>query len=171
MFSQRDVQYVLRAHTESPKKPRNAVRLADGKTPYYVHPLWCATTLLTEVSLPEIFRYEGATALLYHDVLEDTTAGLPDWLSERVVRMVHDLTFPGPSTVEMEQIWARSSEIRLLKLYDKLSNLLDGSWMSKEKRAQYSQYVEQLFTDVVKHYGELNITRLARGYLYASRLG
>ena len=165
-MDKRDFVWVLDAHDDYARKPKNAVRKWDGKTPYHIHPTWCFTTIQTETSLQEEFRLDGALALLYHDVLEDTNRGLPPWLSEHVVSLVQDMTFHGGSQEEMERIWEKSAEVRLLKLYDKVSNLLDGVWMSTEKRAKYEEYTLKLCVDVETNFGaELNITRIARAIL------
>ena len=155
------INYSFTAHAEKPTKPSKAVRKWDGRTPYAVHPLWCATTLLTETSLPEDLRMRGAKALLLHDVLEDTTAGLPEGLEPQVVSLVEGMTFAS-SEEEMEQVWSRSDEVKLLKLYDKISNLLDGSWMSHEKKGRYVAYTKRLLGEVERDYGLLNIVRIAR---------
>ena len=160
------VDYVIDAHKNHSKKPENAVRRWDGTTPYFMHPLWCATTMITETSLPEQIRETGSLALLYHDVLEDTTAGLLDELPEDVRRLILEMTseawaVPEGSAIEMQEIWSRSPEARLLKLYDKTSNLLDGVWMPPGKHKAYVDYTRKLADDVRSRYGELNITRIA----------
>lgn len=155
------IGYSFAAHAEQPTKPSKAVRKWDGKTPYGIHPTWCAMTLLTETSLPEELRATGAQALLLHDVLEDTTAGLPQGTPDEVAKLVEGMTFAS-SDEEMELIWTRSQEIKLLKLYDKVSNLLDGSWMSKEKAERYAAYLLRLCDEVEPQYGKLNIIRIAR---------
>lgn len=155
------VGYSFRAHAEQATKPSKAVRKWDGKTPYGIHPTWCAMTLLTETTLPEELRARGAQALLLHDVLEDTTAGLPQGTPDEVARLVEGMTFAS-SDEEMELIWSRSGEIKLLKLYDKVSNLLDGSWMSKERAERYARYLLRLCDEVQPLYGNLNIIRIAR---------
>lgn len=155
------IGYTLRAHAESPTKPSKAVRKWDGKTPYGIHPTWCAMTLLAETTLPEELREAGAQALLFHDILEDTTAGLPEGTSARVAELVEGMTFES-SDEEMELVWSRSDEVKLLKLYDKVSNLLDGSWMSGEKRERYAGYLLRLCDAVEPIYGGLNIIRIAR---------
>ncbi len=166
MITERDIQWVMDAHSNFAREPKNAVRKWDEFTPYHIHPLWCATTLLTETSLLEELRRDGALALLYHDVLEDTTKGLPPWLSERVVSLIHDMTFYGGSQEEMERIWEKTAEVKLLKLYDKVSNLLDGAWMSKEKKSAYATYTLQLCRDIEQHFGHgLNIIKIARAIL------
>ena len=126
-----------------------------------MHPIWCAMTILHETSLPEELRRDGFQALLYHDVLEDSQLKLPDWLSERIQTLVGDMTFES-SQQEMIELWSKPEDVRLLKLYDKTSNFMDGVWMDKEKRKRYAENILKLCDDVEKGYGELNITRIAR---------
>ena len=45
--------------------------------------------------------------------------------------LVREMTFESFQE-EVEHLWSRSAEARLLKLYDKVSNLLDGSWMKAQ---------------------------------------
>ena len=162
MLSEKDLLYIIEAHRNSEDK--KSTRYWDRKTPYSIHPIWCAMTLLHETSFPEELRRDGSQALLYHDVLEDTVYTLPDWLSERVQGIVRDLTFES-SQEEMEKIWAKSPEVRLLKLYDKTSNLMDGIWMGHEKRGRYAEYTLRLCRDVERNYGELNITKIAKAII------
>ena len=157
------IGYVFTTHQEKARKPSKAVRKWDSRTPYGVHPVWCAVTLLQEDTLPEDLRVRGAWALLLHDILEDTTAELPANTPEEVVALVGEMTFPGGSAQEMKEIWSRSKETKLLKLYDKTSNLQDGTWMFTEKRAKYAAYLLRLCEEVERHYGaKLNILRIAR---------
>ncbi len=169
MIYQRNLEYVIEAHRDYPRKESKAFRKWDGKTPYYVHPIWCATMLATETSLPSEVREEGVQALLYHDVLEDTYKLLPDWLTARVKTLVVEMTFQGGNSQEMQEIWNKSKEIRLYKLYDKVSNLLDGSWMNEEKRRTYEEYTRKLCEDVEHNYGELNITIIGRSIIKCNR--
>ncbi len=156
------ISYVLWAHSMQATTARKSVRKWDGKTPYGIHPIWCAMTILSETSLPEELRMCGAEALLLHDLLEDTEALLPHGTSDRVKGLVEGMTFRS-SSEEMERVWSRGSEVLLLKLYDKVSNLLDGSWMSTDKRATYRAYVERLCDEVSPVYGkELNIVKIAK---------
>ncbi len=157
------VSYEFFMHAERAKKPSKAVRKWDGVTPYGVHPAWCAMTLLHETALSEELRVRGAAALLFHDLLEDTTAGIPESLGcpEGARELVAGMTFES-SDVEMAEVWSRSEEVKLFKLYDKVSNLLDGAWMSPEKRAKYAAYTLRLAEDVERNFGGLNIVRIAR---------
>lgn len=155
------ISYSILAHAERPTKASKAVRKWDGRTPYGVHPVWCAMSILQETLLPEEIREVGAEALLFHDLLEDTTAGLPEGTSDRVRELVEGMTFAS-SDEEMEKVWERTAEVRLLKLYDKASNLLDGAWMAPEKLERYRAYARLLADDVELQYGLLNIVRIAR---------
>ena len=155
------VGFIFATHGEHPTKPSKAFRKWDGQTPYAVHPLWCATMLLAEPALPEELRVHGSEALLLHDVLEDTTEGLPVGTSEKVTSLVEDMTFSS-SDEEMEKVWSKSDEVILLKLYDKVSNLLDGCWMSAEKRQKYVAHTLRLASRVERVYGQLNIIRITR---------
>lgn len=148
------------AHADHAKKPSMAVRRWDGRTPYGIHPLWCGLTLLHETTLPKSLREAGAVALFYHDALEDTDMVLPK-LTKRVERLVRGMTFAS-SQEEEQKVWRRSKEVRLLKLCDKVSNLLDGAWMTPERRERYLAYTLRLAEDVERNYGSLNIIRIAR---------
>ena len=159
------IERIIDAHTNQSRTPSKAHRKWDGSTPYALHPLWCATTLATETTLDEQTRTDGFLALLYHDVLEDTTLPLPTGFSQRVQGLIAGMTFYGGSAEEEEHLWERHTEIRLLKLYDKVSNLLDGSWMTTERKERYERHTRRLLDDVLEYYGELNITRIAQAVL------
>ncbi len=152
------------AHTNHARKPNKAFRKWDGKTPYYIHPIWCATTIATETKLDETVRNEGIQTLLYHDLLEDTTKELPEWLSPRIKYLVEEMTFEDGSKQEMKEIWNKPNEVKLYKLYDKVSNLLDGSWMDEEKRKNYENYTGKLCEEIKKMCGDLNIVKMAEQY-------
>ena len=158
----RYIAAAIKAHASHANTPKDTVRKWDGKTPYGIHPVWCALTLLHETKLPAGLREDFALALLFHDVLEDTNAPLPPNLSDSTRSYIQSMTF-NSSSEEMEKIWDFPPQIKLLKLYDKVSNLLDGAWMSPEKYLRYLEYTQRLADEVAKTYGELNIVRIARG--------
>jgi len=155
------ISYAIITHDDCPRKPSKAFRKWDGRTPYGIHPVWCAMTLLHEYALLEELRIAGAQALLFHDIFEDTTADLPEGTDERVRELVEGMTFES-SDEEMEKVWERSPEIRLIKLYDKVSNCYDDVWMTPEKRERYRTYTRKLADDVEANYGSLTIVKFAR---------
>ncbi len=155
------IQYAMQAHIYNPKTDNDTFRFWDRKTPYIIHPTWCAMTLLTETSLDEGIRINGYKALLWHDILEDTKiTELPDETPENVQSYVREMTFNSFSE-EKESIWEKDKVIRLLKLYDKTSNLLDGVWMKDEKWNGYVKFTSELSKDVLMNYGNLNIVKIA----------
>ncbi|MBI5620649.1 hypothetical protein HY949_02650 [Candidatus Gottesmanbacteria bacterium] len=156
------IRYSIRAHQFHPKTLQNSFRLWDKKTPYFIHPLWCAMTILTETALPPAIRRYGAITLLYHDVLEDTTMKLPPGIPHAIRAYINDMTFYGGITEEMLMIWRKQPTIRLFKLYDKVSNLLDASWMPAKLRKTYTAYTKKLALDVKNNFGTLNITAIAQ---------
>ena len=160
-MEQRDLDYIIEAHTERARKSENRFRNWDQRTPYYVHPIWCAAMIRQETSLAEKDRIAGSQALLYHDIQEDTTADLPEWLPNEVKLLIDNLTF-NSSEDEWENLWKKEKIVRLLKLYDKVSNMMDCVWMKPERRQQHQSHLRKLCEDVERNYGELNITKLAR---------
>ncbi len=156
------IQFSIEAHIYHPLTDKKAIRSWDKVTPYIVHPTWCAMTILCETLLPEALRWNGCQALLWHDVLEDTEmVCLPENTTPVVVDYVNEMTFRNFSE-EVDAVWKKSKEIHLFKLYDKTSNLLDGSWMTAEKWQQYIQFTLKLASDVEVEYGLLNIVKIAR---------
>lgn len=158
---EKHIRRIWDAHDKQATARINRVRLWDKETPYAMHPIWCATTLLSETSLPVSIRFDGATALLYHDVLEDTTSDLKKDLSPKIIAWIEAMTFKGGFDEEVEVLFDRPKEVRLLKLYDKTSNLMDGVWMPADLREKYITLTKRLLKDVQKEYGELNITKIA----------
>ena len=156
------LSFCIDSHTDSPTKASKSFRKWDGKTLYAIHPIWCAMTILTETSLSEDIRYKGCQVLILHDILEDTEINdLTDIVSEDIIQSVRDMTFES-SAEEMKLIWDMDVFIKLLKLYDKVSNLLDGTWMDEEKASKYKYYVVRLCGSVELVYGNLNIIKIAR---------
>lgn len=155
------IVFAKHAHIDQPKTPDDKVRFHDYRTPYIVHPIWCAMTLLSETILDENIRFSGYKALMFHDVLEDTNAALPDEINSDVKELIISMTFKSFGE-ETQKIWQCSNLVRLLKLYDKTSNLLDGSHMSDAKWNAYVEFVILLITDVEANFGQLNIVKIAK---------
>lgn len=155
------IEHANTAHSEHGNSPDDAVRFHDRTTPYVVHPLWCAASLLQEPAVPSHFREVGSFALLWHDTLEDTSLPLPSDTTEEVRRLVEGMSFASFDD-ERTAVWARPKEIRLLKLYDKVSNLLDGTWMKPEKWNVYVEHTLRLAADVGSEFGDLGIVKIAR---------
>ncbi len=155
------ISHTIIAHSKYPKTSEDAIRYWDNITPYAIHPIWCAITLLTETELPEKIRYDGYLALLWHDTLEDTNLSLPENTKIDVQQLVQEMSFESFKE-ERERIASCSDTIKLLKLYDKVSILLDAIWMSDTKWNQLVEYASELCDFVYRRYGELNIVKIAK---------
>jgi len=59
----------------------------------------------------------------------------------------------------------KDKEILLFKLYDKTSNLLDGTWMANDKLNRYKEFTKNLMENVRNEYGQLNIVRIAKSFV------
>jgi hypothetical protein len=155
------INHALDAHTNHPNAPKDTVRFWDNHTPYAIHPIWCGITLLTETKLPEKVRLDGYLALMWHDILEDTTLGLPEATNPDVTQLVNEMTF---KSFHDEQVKIGSSRdvVKLLKLYDKVSILLDAAWMDNKKWNQLVEYTLTLRQHVLDTYGDLNIVKIAK---------
>lgn len=155
------ISFTIKAHAYFPNTPRDAVRLWDSYTPYAIHPIWCAMTLLTETTLPKDIRVTGSFVLLWHDVLEDTSLSLPSTATSAIQQLVEEMTFSSLDE-EFVLVWQRSDTAKLLKLYDKVSQFLDGTWFSDKRWTQLLEHTKKLQAFVEQTYGELNIVRIAR---------
>ena len=150
------VDYAYRAHQEhatkiSPTTGKIATMRQRGKVPFLIHPLWCALTLLHDTRVPWEDRRIGFQALLFHDVLEDTTLPLPDGLEPRAVALIGEMTC---DTWE-EEIAIENKEplFYLVKLIDKLSTTYEeGVRPDPVRRAQWLELNRQLLTRVREYY-------------------
>ena len=156
---------VIRIHDQFPRKPGKAFRKFDGKTPYGVHPIFVAMLLLHELRLPEDFRIRGAKALLGHDLIEDTTAELPEWcLDQDVKSLIRELTF-AKGQDSLVDIWKRSKEAILLKFYDVVDNLMCVNAMNPSRVRQRRKHALKHLSWVETHYPRLEVVRIAHGLL------
>lgn len=162
---------VFRLHSEFPKKPEKAFRKFDGRTPYGVHPTLAAMLFAHEESLPEDFRVLGIKALLGHDLIEDTTAPLPEWcLDPEVKLLINELTFTEGQD-PLVDIWRRRQTTILLKFYDVVVNLMCVGSMNSERIRQRRMHAAKMWVYIENSYPRLEIIKIARGLLEAQFVG
>lgn len=159
------IDYAAKSHRNKANNPKKRYRKWDEETPYSIHPIWCAITILTETDLDKDTRKKGVITLLYHDIEEDTEADIPSYLPEEVKSLIKRMKFPGGTQQEREELMEEPDLIRLFKLYDKVSNMLDGIWYNEREDANFKEYIKpmvnRLIEDVRENYGELNIVKIA----------
>lgn len=155
---------VARAHQEKVLPEAKAIRKhfrTGEENLYFTHSLWCAMMFLLETDLPADIRNNGALALLFHDVLEDTSEKLPKDLSEEVKYLVDEMTYEGGFDEEKNIVLEKPPIVQLLKLYDKTATLYDGA-LKMQRHKPWAEFTQKLANNVEKEYGELNIVLLAR---------
>ena len=130
------------AHANDAKKPKNSVRLHDGKTPYGVHPTTAAGMAAQEPYLSYEMRAQAFKALALHDTDEDTNGGVPVGTPIDIVQLVKELTVQGGSAQDFAELPSKPPFVQLLKLYDKLSNLMDGVGSKGWMRSRGDDYVK-----------------------------
>jgi len=137
----------------------------DGKVPYVTHPLGAAMLLIADTLIPYEERELGFKILILHDVLEDTSLELPDWVEADVKRGVEEMTYSGPNTLEEKMKWVKNKDpfIKLLMLYDTFWSLyerhVDGPI---ERQRVWTKGVASLADEVEKRYGNIRIVQIAR---------
>lgn len=135
----------------------------DGKVPYIMHPLWCATLLLNDQLIPFKKRKLGFQVLLLHDVIEDTDLSMPDWISREVRNYVQEMTFSTWEEAKREKP-KKSIFMKLLFLYDALSSMYEFH-VSKKKQKEWKKLTNDLLEEVENHYGNIRIVQIAKPIL------
>ncbi|MDD5342675.1 MAG: hypothetical protein PHI73_05090 [Patescibacteria group bacterium] len=135
----------------------------NGKVPYIIHPLWCASMLITDTRIPYEEREKGFKALVLHDVLEDTSMQFPDWVEPDVKEIVKELTFE-TSDHALASIQSKSINIKLLMLVDGLSSMYEEHvW--PQRRNKWKAMMEIVVKEVEEHYGNIRVVQLAKSII------
>ena len=151
------------------KNTRGHTYRQGGKIPYLTHPLWCSLIFLNDALIPFKLRNVGFETLLLHDVLEDTSAKLPNWVGKDVRKLVDEMTFsapPGkdPWDEEKKVLLKKPAFIKLLKLVDKLASMYDLDVIPKNKKV-WKKITAQLLKDVEKRYGQIRVGQIGKAIL------
>jgi hypothetical protein len=134
------------------------------------HPLWAASMLIADTELPWKERELGFKALILHDVLEDTSLKLPDWVEPEVKKRVEELTFVGDWEEKKAKAMSKSINIKLLMLYDVLSSMYELHVGEKKseiktgalKRKEWKKLTVRLIKEVEKKYGNIRIIQVGK---------
>jgi len=132
----------------------------DGKVPYMIHPLWCASMLIADTEVPREQRELGFKALLLHDVLEDTSLEFPDWVEPEVKEVVKELTFESFEQA-VEEYPKKAAFIKLLLLYDKLSSMYEDH-VEDHHKSEWKKFTLQGIVAVEKEYGDIRIVQIGK---------
>ena len=149
----------VNAHQVNPNQPKDASVFGMAK-PVVIHSLRCAMTILHETQLPDEIGCRDirhCCCMMFWKI----PVVIPGNLDERVVVLVHGMTFDS-FQAEQAAIWDQPDDIKLLKLYDKTSILMDAVWMRDKKWNNLVDYTLALADFVEKTYGLLNVVNIAR---------
>lgn len=136
----------------------------DGKVPFIIHPIWCASTLLNDQRIPFKERELGYQVLLLHDVLEDTDLNIDNVVEPEVIKYVQEMTHD--SWEDEQNIENKSNFIKLLKLCDKIASIYDETVKNEpQKRKEWKALTQKLLVDVENHYGNIRLVTLAKAIL------
>lgn len=126
--------FVIKAHSkEFAKKKSRIARFHDGVMPYAIHPIQAALTFAQDEVWSLEFRVRGMLVLLGHDVLEDTTLTIPEYISKDVTDFIEELTYADDNPdIVRKSLDEKSSFSILCKLYDCLSNVMDATKLINE---------------------------------------
>lgn len=86
--------FAMQAHDERNTKDR--FRRFDGQTPFFIHPVGMAMSILNDNGIPMFVRAPAAVVALLHDVLEDTE------VDEDGVREFHRVTLEAQGLEEYD---------------------------------------------------------------------
>jgi len=116
--------------------------------PYVVHPIRI-TTILHATGFNEFDHEDLMIAALFHDLLEDTDIDLKeieDKFGKKVGEIVVELTEPEGAKGQIKDKWleefiSKSKEAKIIKLADRIDNLMDMKdiWDEKRQRSYTNQ--------------------------------
>jgi len=151
------------AHTNHNLRGEDHV-IRRGLYPYIIHPMWAAGTLVADPTLPKEERILGYQILVLHDVLEDTSIKLPEWVSEEVKSGVQALTHDNWEE-EQDAVTHYTPFLKLLKLCDKIQTMYELAIVDPKKAHEWKQLIERLVVDVEAHYGKTRVVVIAKALL------
>ena len=154
------LDFAYKAYQENNISEPDQTYRQDGKVPYIMHPLWCASMLIADTQITWEQRELGFKVLILHDVLEDTSLKLPEWVEMKVVDMIKELTFKN-SDEALEKILSKPKFIKLLGLYDALSGMYENH-VNLQRRSKWKEAVAILIKEVEKEYGNIRIVQVGK---------
>ncbi len=137
----------------------------NGKVPYITHPLGSAMLLIADTKIPYKERELGFKILILHDVLEDTSLELPDWIEKEVKEGINEMTYLKDKNLEnkIKWVWNKSSFYKTLILYDAFWSLYEKHVDGPIKRQKmWQKGILILAKEVEKKYGETQIVKISK---------
>ena len=133
----------------------------SGNIPYFIHPLRI-TLILRAAGFSEFENEEIMIAALLHDLIEDTDISsdeIENKFGKKVASIVNELTIPDKDIKDqyLEDLKFASNEAKIIKLADRIDNLIDiptSSW-SKDKQKDYAEQAKIILKSCGNAHSEL----------------
>jgi guanosine-3',5'-bis(diphosphate) 3'-pyrophosphohydrolase len=114
-----------------------------SKLPYIIHPIRVAT-ILRATGYSEYEHEELMIATIFHDLVEDTATKLEeieDLFGSKVALIVKEVSKPNDKSKDewLKNFGNFSSEAKILKMADRIDNLIDMEGWSKDQQRYYSK--------------------------------
>jgi len=156
-------------------KEVHAGQTRDDGTPYILHPLRVALSIMQELNM---YNAELICAALLHDTAEDNELYTPDYIEAefggKVGLIVRTLTKPKESIRSREEIneayfrrlQSSGEECKLIKIADKLDNVRDAvNSPDPEKRRRTKREAEDFYIPLCESLEDVQQRKTIRGLL------
>ncbi|MFH0952458.1 MAG: hypothetical protein V1838_04730 [Patescibacteria group bacterium] len=140
----------------------------NGMVPFCSHPMFGALLLLHDIKLPYELRKLGFRVLMRHDIKEDTGYPLSEANTDPPALRYVDMMTHNTWQEEMDSTPGKPIEVKLFKLIDKISTIMDYDMVTgqgEEKARQWLSYAKQLLKEVQAYYGECDTVVIARAVI------
>jgi hypothetical protein len=155
------LSHTIMMYQEDVNQHNIKVRAHDKATPFAVHPIWCAISILSAPDLNQDLRVDGFWIILNHN-LENYTGKKPD-CSQVILEKIHSLQcLSYVKEADGAITWSAPPEIRLFKLFEQVHKLYDNEHECDDIELDLTQ---DLLADVQTNYGNLKIVRIAKALM------
>jgi len=101
---------------------------------------------------------------MLHDVLEDTSLPLPEWVSPEAKELIEQMTHE--SWEEEQKIEGKEPIIHLLKLCDKLHTMYEETLRpDPTRRREWKELMQKLLESVNLHYPKCRVSTFAQAII------
>jgi (p)ppGpp synthase/HD superfamily hydrolase len=162
---QKYIEFLFESHGDHNSTTDELYR-QEGLIPYPSHCLLAAQLLLADRQVKWSERKVGYLALLLHDVLEKTSAELPDWIDPEVKQLIDGLTLDrnNPEMSIEKQIFSKTPNIQFLILIDMYSSLYEEH-VRPENQERWIKGMSKLVEILDPVYGHTNLFTVIKATL------
>jgi len=136
-----------------------SLKRKSGNIPYLIHPIRIIS-ILRAAGFSEFEDEELMIAALFHDLLEDTETTFSDIESQfghKIATIVEELSIPEKNNkIEwLESFNDASKEAKIIKMADRIDNIMDMNMWPKEKQKSYAEQAKIILRNCGEVHNEL----------------